>query len=77
MVFQFYSKNGEKKMRPSSGKKKTEEKRKYCYHSGICRWKRDSFSNEVEITRGIDWIKVLKKSIFKKINEFNWDKLPD
>ena len=35
-------------------KKKTEEKRKYCYHSDICRWKRDSFSNEVEITRGID-----------------------
>ena len=59
-------------MRPSSGKK-TEEKQKYC-HSDICRWKSDSFSNEVEITRGIDW---LKKRIFEKINEFNWDKLPD
>ena len=54
-------------MRPSSGKK-TEEKQKYC-HSDICRWK-----SEVEITRGIDW---LKKRIFEKINEFNWDKLPD
>ena len=33
----------------------------------ICRWKRDSFSSEVEITREIVWIKILKKRVLKKI----------
>ena len=34
-------------------RKKNRRKTKYCHHNDICRWKRDSFSNEVEITRGI------------------------
>ena len=34
-------------------RKKKQRKTKYCYHNGICRWKRDSFSNEIGITRGM------------------------
>ena len=48
-----------------SDKKKQNKNIKYCYYNDICRWKRDSFSNEVEITRGIVWL--LKKRILKKI----------
>ena len=37
-----------------------------------------SFYSEVEITRGIVWIKISKKREFqKRSNEFNWDKSPD
>ena len=35
------------------------------------------FFREVEITRGIVWIKILKKKVFEKSNKFNWDKSPD
>ena len=41
--------------------KKYRQKTKQCYHNDICRCKRDSFSSEVEITRGIVWIKILKR----------------
>ena len=33
--------------------KKNRKESKQCYNNDICRWKRDSFSSEVEITRGI------------------------
>ena len=33
--------------------KKGRIKTKQCCHNDICRWKRDSFSSEVKITRGI------------------------
>ena len=34
-------------------RKKRRRKRKQCYHNDTCRWKRDIFFTEVEITRGI------------------------
>ena len=65
----FYSffKNGQKKIRRwYLSVEKNRKKAKQCYHNDICRWKRDSFSSEVEITRGIVWIKISKKQNFKK-----------
>ena len=47
--------------------KKNRMKTKQCYHNNACRWKRDSFSSEVEITKGILWIKICKKRILKKV----------
>ena len=34
-------------------RKTSRRKTKQCYHNNICRWKRDSFSSEVKILRGI------------------------
>ena len=34
-------------------RKKNNKNIKYCYYNDICRWKRDSFSNEVDVLRGI------------------------
>ena len=48
--------------------KKTGGKIKQCYHDDMCRWKRDSFSSEVEVTREIVWIKISKNRILKKIS---------
>ena len=57
---------------------KNRRKAKQSYHNNIYRWKMDSFPSEVEVTRGIIWIKIFKKENFKRrSNEFNWDKLPD
>ena len=52
---------GKKKMVmiPFWGKKAEEEKTGY--HNDISRWKRDSFSSEVKIVRGIVWLKMLKR----------------
>ena len=68
------------------GKRKTEDdtflrkrnrrKTKQCYHNDICRWKRDSPSNEVKITTGIAR-KHVKNKFLKKSNKFNWNKSPD
>ena len=46
-------------------RKKRRRKRKQCYHNDVCRWKRDIFFSEVEITRGIVWIKIFKQKNFK------------
>ena len=43
----------EKKRRSDTSEEKSRRKTKQCYHNGICRWKRDRFSNEVEIKMGI------------------------
>ena len=49
-------------------KKKKQKKKEKVYHNDTCRWKRDSFSSEVEITREIVWIKILsKKRLLKKV----------
>ena len=48
-------------------RKKNRAKAKQCYHNDICWWKRASFSNEVEITRGIVWKKIYKKKKLKSI----------
>ena len=69
LVLQFYLNNGQKQKRRwyLSEENKIEKKTKCCYHNEIWRWKRDSFFNEVETTRGIVWIIILKKRILKKI----------
>ena len=55
------------KMIPLWGKNKT--KIKQCCHDDICKWNRDSFSVfKLKITKGIVWIKTLKKRILKKIS---------
>ena len=40
---------------------------KHCYNNDICKCKRDSCRSEVEIRRGIIWIMIFKKRIFRKI----------
>ena len=49
---------------------KKQKKTKQCYHNDICRWKRDRFSSEVKIIRGIVSIKILKKR-FNEVIETN------
>ena len=46
---------------------------KQCYHNDIYRGKRDTYSSEAKIRRGIVWI----KKTLKKANEFNWGKSQD
>ena len=74
LVLQFYEKNGQKKNDTYARKNRT--KTKQCYHNDICGSKKDSFSSDVEITREIVWIKMLKREFQKRSNEINWDKLP-
>ena len=45
-------------------RKKSRRKAKQCYHNDICRWKRDSFSDELEISVGIVCIKISKKKYY-------------
>ena len=45
-------------------RKKNRRKPKQCYHNDICRWKRNSFSDELEISGGIVCIKILKKKYY-------------
>ena len=67
LVLKFHLKNGQKKMKmiPFWGKKQTENKTVtiMVFVDG----KRDSFSNEIKFTRGMVWIKILKKKIIKQI----------
>ena len=65
---QFYQKKMGKKKKGDDSllRKKNRRKAKQCWYNDICRWEKDSFSSEVEITRGIVWIKILKKKILKE-----------
>ena len=58
---------GKKKIIHLYGKKNT----KKSYHNDIWRWKRDIFFRKVETKRGIIKIKILKKELLRKSNEFN------
>ena len=50
--YNFINKMGKRKNEDDAFlSKETGEKTKQCYHNDICRWKRKSFSSEVEITR--------------------------
>ena len=49
-------------------RKENRTKTKQCYHDDTCRWNTDSFSSEVEITKGIVWIKIFKKIIKDLMN---------
>ena len=64
--YNFIRKMAEKKQDDTCLRKENRRKTKYCYHNDSCRWKRDSFSNEAEITTGTDWIKILKQRISLK-----------
>ena len=65
LVLQLYLKNGpkeKKKMTPFWGKKLSVDGKGTVLPV---------------ITRGIVWIKTLKKGILKRSNKFNWHKSPD
>ena len=47
-------------------RKKNRRKINQYYHNEICTWKRDSFSSEIEITRGNRLNKDIKKENFRK-----------
>ena len=54
--FQFYNfitKMRKRKKENDTFMKGEAEDKQLCYHNDICRGKRDSFPNEVEITKGI------------------------
>ena len=57
---------GKRKKRWHISKEKSRRKTRHGYHSDICRWKRENFSNEVEIRREIIWMKILNQENFKK-----------
>ena len=45
-----------------------QKKNKTGHHNDIFRWKRDGFSSENEVTKGILWKKTLETRILKKMN---------
>ena len=79
LVLQFYLKIEQwKKDNDNYFRKENRRTTKLCYHTDICRWIRNSFSNEVEMTKGIVWINIWKKENFEKRSyEFNLGKSPD
>ena len=76
--FTYYKRAKEKKEDDTFLIEKTGGKTKQCYHNDIFRWKRASFSSDVETT--IDYHgnrlnnDIKKQNFLKRPNEFNSDK---
>ena len=64
--YNFIKNTGKRKKRWYLSEEKSRRTTKYCYYNDIYQWKRDIFSSEVEITRGIVWINIKTRAFLKK-----------